>query len=461
MSLAVLSIAAALAGAAPAAQTQGGARAKAEALDIATKSIAFRSVRGPGNQMPELADYVKSVLVAGGFAAGDVAVERIDDTAYLIARWRGSDAKAKPLVISGHLDVVEAKAADWERDPFKPVVEKGYLWGRGASDMKFDSAVAIAALLQLKRDGYKPRRDIVIQFSGDEETTMKTSAIIAEKLSNAELVLNIDGGGGHMTEAGKPDYWTWQGAEKTYADFELTVTNPGGHSSAPRTVNAIYQLSAALSRIGAYRFTPQLNDITRTFFVEAAKLKTGPVAEAMRAFAANPADEKAIAVLAAEPAYVGQIGTTCVATMVNAGHALNALPQRATANINCRIFPGVKPVDVMAKLKEVAADPTLTIKDVTEGSVPNDASPMRPDFVKAVTAALGKAYPGVPIFPAMSAGASDSMWYRFHKVPSYGASPTFSKESDDYSHGLNERVALSNIAPGLVYYRSLFTELSK
>lgn len=461
MSLAVLSIAAALAGTTPATQQAGGARSEAEVLEIAKKSIAFRSVRGPGNQMPELAAYVKSVLVAGGFAAGDVDVERVDDTAYLIARWRGSDAKAKPLVISGHLDVVEAKASDWERDPFTPVVEKGYLWGRGASDMKFDAAVAIAALLQLKRDGYKPRRDIIIQFSGDEETTMKTSAIIAEKLANAELVLNIDGGGGHTTEAGKPDYWTWQGAEKTYADFELTVTNPGGHSSAPRTVNAIYQLSAALSRIGAYRFTPQLNDITRTFFVEAAKLKTGPVADAMRAFAANPADEKAIAVLAAEPAYVGQIGTTCVATMVNAGHALNALPQRATANINCRIFPGVKPADVMAKLKEVAAEPALTIKDVTEGSVPNDASPMRPDFVKAVTAALGKAYPGVPIFPAMSAGASDSMWYRYHKVPSYGASPTFSKESDDFSHGLNERVALSNIAPGLAYYRSLFTELSK
>lgn len=455
MPLAALSIALALSAKAPA------PKAEAEALEIAQKSIAFRSVRGPGNQMPELAEYVKSVLVAGGFAASDVAIEKVDDTAYLIARWRGSDAKAKPLVISGHLDVVEAKPADWERDPFKPVVEKGYLWGRGASDMKFDAAVAIATLLQLKREGYKPRRDIVIQFSGDEETTMKTSAIIAEKLENAELVLNIDGGGGHITEAGKPDYWTWQGAEKTYADFELTVTNPGGHSSAPRTVNAIYQLSAALSRIGAYRFTPQLNDITRTFFVEAAKLKTGPVAEAMRAFAANPADEKAIAVLAAEPAYVGQIGTTCVATMVNAGHALNALPQRATANINCRIFPGVKPADVMAKLKEVAAEPALAIKDVTEGSVANDASPMRPDFVKAVTAALGKAYPGVPIFPAMSAGASDSMWYRYHKVPSYGASPTFSKESDDYSHGLNERVALSNIAPGITYYRSLFTELSK
>ena len=181
----------------------------------------------------------------------------------------------------------------------------------------------------------------------------------------------------------------------------------------------------------------------------------------MRAFAADPKDEKAIATLAADPAYVGQIGTTCVATLVSGGHALNALPQRATANINCRIFPGVKPADVMATLREVAAEPGLTIRDVSEGSVPNDASPMRADFVAAVTKAMGKTRPGVPVFPSMSAGASDSMWFRYHHVPSYGASPTFIKESDDFSHGLNERTPIDNIAPGIAYYESLFTDLSR
>ena len=174
-----------------------------------------------------------------------MTITPVDDTAYLIARWPGSDPKLKPLVISGHMDVVEAKPADWKRDPFTPVVENGYLFGRGATDMKLDGTLAIASLIELKREGYKPRRTIVIEFSGDEETTMKTSAIIAEKLADAELVLNIDGGGGVLDETtGAPEYFTWQGAEKTYADFQLTVTNPGGHSSEPREDNAIDELAA-------------------------------------------------------------------------------------------------------------------------------------------------------------------------------------------------------------------------
>ena len=437
------------------------AKAEQQALDIAKRAIAFRSVAGPGNQTPALDEYIKSVLVAGGFSPADITVTPVDDTAYLVARWRGSDPQAKPLVISGHLDVVEAKPSDWQRDPFTPVVENGYLYGRGATDMKLDAAVAIAALLQMKRDGYRPRREIVLAFSGDEETRMKTSAAIAEQLKNADLVLNIDGGGGRLAEDGKPQFFTWNGAEKTYADFELTVTNPGGHSSAPRPDNAIVQLSRAVERIGTYRFPPQVSDLTRTFFVEAAKQQSRELAAAMRAFAANPKDEKAVTILAANPAYVGQIGTTCVPTMIAGGHALNALPQKATANINCRIFPGVKPAAVMAELQRVATEPAVTFRDVTEGSVANDASPIRKDFVDAVTRAVAKTRPGVPVFPSMSAGASDSMWFRYNHVPSYGASPTFIKESDDFSHGLNERTPIDNIAPGIAYYVSLFGDLSK
>ena len=228
-------------------------QAEEQAFDLAKKAIALRSVRGPSNQAPDVATLFRSALVTGGFADRDVTITAVDDTAYLIARWTGSDPKLKPLVISGHMDVVEAKPADWQRDPFTPVVENGFLFGRGASDMKLDDALAIAALIELKRQGYKPRRDIVLEYSGDEETTMKTSAIIAENLSNAELVLNIDGVGGLLDKDGKPEYFTWQGAEKTYGDFQLTVTNPGGHSSAPRDENAINQLAAALVRIGNYK----------------------------------------------------------------------------------------------------------------------------------------------------------------------------------------------------------------
>jgi len=460
--LKAIAAAAALAGTTAIAAPAAHPEAEAQALDLAKRAIALRSVAGPGNKTPEVDALVKQALVAGGFAEADVTITPVGDTAYLIGRWRGSDPSLKPLVISGHLDVVEANPKDWQRDPFTPIVENGYLYGRGATDMKLDAAIAVAALVELRREGYRPRRDIVVEFSGDEETTMKTSAIIAEKLSNAELVLNIDGGGGTLDEkTDKPLYFTWQGAEKTYADFELTVTNPGGHSSAPRKANAINQLAAALVRIGNYGFKPEVSDLTRSYFLAASKYEAPATAAAMRAFARNPADPKAIATLAADPSMVGKIGTTCVSTMISGGHALNALPQRATANINCRIFPGHKPAEIMAELKRVGAEPAVQFRDVTEGSVPNDASPMRADFVAAVNKAIGEVYPGVPVFPSQASGASDSMWFRYHHVPSYGASPVFTKNSEDFSHGLNERTPVANIRPAIDYYLTLVRELTK
>ena len=444
--------------AAPASHPQ----AEAQALDLAKQAIALRSVQGAGNQTPQVAALYKQALVAGGFAAFDVAITPIDDTAYLIARWPGSNPALKPLVISGHMDVVEAKPADWQRDPFTPVVENGYLFGRGATDMKLDGTLAIASLVELKREGYRPRRTIIIEFSGDEETTMKTSALIADRLKDAELVLNIDGGGGTFDETtGKPEFFTWSGAEKTYADFRLTVTNPGGHSSEPRRVNAITELAAALTRIGSYQFRPELNELTRASLGQTAKYENPMIGAAMRAFVADPTNKQAIATLTADPATVGKIGTTCVVTMIDGGHALNALPQRATANINCRIFPGHEPAEIMAELKRVAADPAIAFEDVSVGSVATDASPMRKDFVSAVETAIHEVYPGVPVFPSMSSGASDSMWFRHAGVASYGASPVFIKESEDFSHGLNERTPISNIRPAISYYISLIPSLSQ
>jgi acetylornithine deacetylase/succinyl-diaminopimelate desuccinylase-like protein len=314
--------------------------------------------------------------------------------------------------------------------------------------------------LELKRQGYKPRREIILEFSGDEETTMKTSAIIAKELSNADLVLNVDGGGGLLDKDGKPVYLTWEGAEKMDVDFELTVTNPGGHSSAPREDNAITRLAAALVKIGAYKFKPELNDISRAYFTEAARFEQPEIAAAMREFAADPGDAHAAAVLRANPSYIGRIGTTCVATRLSGGHALNALPQRATANIDCRIFPGHTPAEIMAELETVAADPAVQFKDVTVGSVATDASPIRQDLVSAVTKAIRLGYPGVPVFPSMSSGASDSMWFRHENVSSYGVSPMFMKTTDHFSHGLNERAPVDDIAPSIAYLLSLVTDLS-
>ena len=436
-------------------------RAETQALDLAKQAIALRSVRGPGNQAPQVAALFKSALISGGFDAADATITPVDDTAFLIARWKGTDPKLKPLVISGHMDVVEAKPADWERDPFTPVVENGLLYGRGASDMKLDDALAVAAVIELKRQGYKPRRDIVLAFSGDEETTMKTTEKLATALSNAEMVLNVDGTGGQVDPEGKPQYFTWTGAEKTYADFELTVTSPGGHSSRPYDPNAINQLSAALVRIGQYKFKPELSELTRAYFTAAANYERPDIAAAMRAFAADPTDPKAIATLTANPSTIGKIGTTCVVTMINGGHALNALPQRASASINCRIFPGHPRAQIMEELQRVAADPAVKFRDISEGSVATDASPLRPDVAAAITRALHASYPGVPVFPSMSAGASDSMWFRNLHIPSYGVSPLFIKDSDRFSHGLNERIPTDDIRPSIVYLLSLFTELSK
>jgi carboxypeptidase PM20D1 len=443
------------------AESADHSKADAQSLELAKQAIALRSVRGPGNQAPQVAALFKSALVAGGYADADVTITPVDDTAFLIARWKGKDAKLKPLLISGHMDVVEAKPSDWERDPFTPVVENGLLYGRGASDMKLDDALAVATLIELKRQGFKPRRDIVLILSGDEETTMKTTEMASKELSNAEMVLNVDGTGGQLDAQGRPLYFAWSGAEKTYADFEMTVTSPGGHSSRPYDPNAITQMSAALVRIGQYKFKPELSDLTREYFKAAATYEAPETAAAMRAFAADPTDANAIATLRANPATVGKIGTTCVATMIKGGHALNALPQSVTADINCRIFPGHPRTEIMAELQRAAADPAVHFKDISEGSVATDASPLRADLVKAVTKAIHIGYPGVAVFPTMSAGASDSMWFRKAGIPSYGVSPIFMKESDRFSHGLNERVPVDTVTPSISYMLSLFTDLSK
>ncbi|MBB2167823.1 M20/M25/M40 family metallo-hydrolase [Gluconacetobacter aggeris] len=440
----------------------GDRQAVAASLALAEKAIALRSVAGPGNQTPQVAQLFRDALIAGGFATSDIVITPAEGTAYLIARWPGSDPSLKPLVISGHMDVVEAKAEDWTHDPFKAKIEKGFLLGRGATDMKLDDAIAIEALVQLKRAGYKPRRAIVIEFSGDEETTMATGAIIADKLSGAEMVLNVDGANGVIDEkTGKPDYFAWEGGEKTYADYQLVVTNPGGHSSEPRPLNAIDEMAEDLLRIQHYRFRPELNELSRGYFLGAAQWESAPIGAAMRAFAAEPTNEDAIETLSADPSFVGRIGTTCVVTEINGGHALNALPQRVTANVNCRIFPGHPRADILNELRQAAADPGMTITDVTAGSVETPASPMRADVVRAIEHAVHGVYPNVAVFPALGSGASDSMWFRSRGVPSYAVSPLFIRNSDSFMHGLNERTPIASVGPAIDIVATLVTDLSR
>ncbi|MEI6641426.1 MAG: M20/M25/M40 family metallo-hydrolase [Novosphingobium sp.] len=438
--------------------------AEAQALELGQRIMAMRSVRGPGNETPKVAAALRDALVAGGFAATDIEIVPVDDTAYLVAQWKGSDSKLKPLILSGHMDVVEAKRADWQRDPFVPVIEDGYLYGRGATDMKIDVALMVSSLIELKRQGYRPKRTIVLALSGDEETLMKTGQMLAERFAGAEMVLNADfDTNGLLDEAtGKPLMYDWQGAEKAYADFELEVTNPGGHSSKPSLDNAIVQLSQALVRIGAYRFKPEVNDLTRAYFETSAPLQSNAaLGAAMLAFAKDQTDADAIAALRKAPLLYGMMGTTCIPTTIVGGHAVNAQPQRVTAVVNCRIFPGHTNEEIMAELKSVAAVPQMTIRDMTEGAIATAASPLRPDVKAAIERSIHKVYPGIPVIPAMSLGASDNMWYRHKGVPSYVVSPLFIKPSDYHSHGLNEKVPLANIPPAITYYTALVTDLSR
>lgn len=454
-------IATPLLAAAPAAPTD---REAADALDLAMKSMAIRSVRGDGNRTADVAALLRDRLVAGGWAPGDITITPYRDTAMLTAVWHGSNPALKPLVLSGHMDVVEAKRADWVRDPFTPVVEDGVLYGRGATDMKFVGTLLIASLIDLRAHGFKPKRDVIIAFSGDEETAMATSAQLTAKFANAEMVINVDGGGGTFAPGtDKPLFWTWGGAEKAYADFKLEVTNPGGHSSAPRTHNAIVDLSEALVRIGAYRFPAEQNPITHAWFERAAAFEPDAAnAAAMRAFAANPADAAALATLRAVPYLVGKTGTTCVPTLLSGGHAENALPQRATANINCRIFPGHSRAEIMAQLKTVIASDQVSITDVTDGSIDSPASPMRADFVEAATKAIHAAWgKDIPVIPEQESGASDSMFYRAAGIPAYNAGPIFTREDEEFSHGLNERVRVVNVKPALTYFFNLIPDLAK
>jgi len=423
------------------------------------KSVAIPTVAGRG-RVPELAEYYAGILEQAGFAAEDIVITPMGETATFAATLRGREPSQPPILLIGHMDVVEADPADWVRNPFIPAEEDGYVFGRGVSDNKFDVAMIITTLAQLKREGYRPRQDVIVLLSGDEETTMQTTQALAEQYRGAEMVINGDGGGGYLADDGTAQYYSFQAAEKTYVDFELEFTNPGGHSSEPSKVNAITQLANALARIGAYDFPPQFSDLTRASLAGMASQVEPELGAAMRRVAEDPDDAEALAIIRNNPAYVGQIGTTCVATTVTAGHATNALPQRATANINCRVFPGVSTDEVKAELSRVVADPAgrFTLADPTSES---PASELRKDITDAAKEAVYANYPNLPIIPTMSAYGSDCTHFRAAGMPCYGTSGLYSNPADDFTHGLNERIPVSAIRKALVHWTMLIQTLTR
>jgi carboxypeptidase PM20D1 len=428
------------------------------AKQVLLKSVAYRTVEGAG-QVPKLAAYYASVLREAGYLPSQTEIAPLGDTASLVVTLPGSDPALKPIVLLGHMDVVAADRADWTRDPFVPVEEGGFLYGRGAEDNKYDVAMMVTLMAGLKREGFAPRRTVILVLTGDEETKMATSQAMAARFRDAELVLNGDAGGGLLDSSGRPVFYQLQAGEKTYADFEFVFTDAGGHSSAPTPGNPIHRMGRAIARIAAYEFPAMRNELTQASLRLSADRIGGETGEAMRLYAAT-GDKEAADLLSMHPEFVGQVRTTCVSTMARGGHAPNALPQRAAFTVNCRIFPGVAIADVKATLTKLIADPDATVTTL-DNPVASDASPLRDDVMAAVRSAVEARYPGLPVLPGMSAGATDSVHFRAVGVPSYGVSSLFQRAEDGFAHGLNERVPLAGIPAALTQWEMLVKTLAK
>jgi acetylornithine deacetylase/succinyl-diaminopimelate desuccinylase-like protein len=426
------------------------------------------------HNVPAMAQYVADQFTAAGFPAEDVhvmpyhtgsATTGDDDTAALIVRWRAAGKpSAAPILLMGHMDVVEAKREDSTTDPFVMTERDGYYYGRGTIDMK-DGIVGITqAMINLKAAGFKPKRDIVVLFTGDEETNGIGAENGATKwldlLGHPEFGLNADGGGGGFNPDGSPVGFTMQTAEKTFAGYTLTVRNRGGHSSKPRKDNAIYSLAHAIDRIEAYRFTPMLNETTRAYFEARQKEEKGPLGDAMRRWLASPNDGDAADAIEASEAEVGLTRTRCVPTRLFAGHADNALPQLATAMINCRIFPGVDPNAIKAELEKVVADSTVVVTR-NDNYVASLASPLRPDVTAAYTHAVQALHPGAPVFPEMSTGASDARPFRVAGIPVYGANGGWTVTPiDNRAHGKDERLPVQSLYDNVVHWELMLRDLA-
>ena len=432
------------------------------AYTILKDSISMRTVVGEGNETPKFAAYIADLFQKAGFSKDDITIIPYEDTAGMIVKFRGDGRSGKkPFIISAHMDVVEALRQDWERDPFTMIEEGDMYFGRGTLDTKLNVAAIVATLLRLKSEGFVPSRDIIMVLSGDEETSMATTKIITSDYRDqidAEFAIVADGGGGSLDENGKAFSFTVTHSEKTFASIEVTVRNPGGHSSRPRKDNAIYDISRAMINLSNYEFPVIQSELTKTYFEKTAKLVTDPkISKAMADFAKNKNDKEAVATLRSYPQYIGATGTTCVATMLRGGHADNALPQSATATVNCRIFPGISEEETINQLKAVMKNDKLDWKVInTVEAAPE--SPLNEEVLSAVERAIHVEFPDIPIVPAMALGASDGKHFRSAGIPSYALTGIFIKASDGFSHGLNERVPKDNLERSMRIWHQLFSE---
>jgi acetylornithine deacetylase/succinyl-diaminopimelate desuccinylase-like protein len=373
----------------------------------------------------------------------------------LVAVYPGRDPKAKAILLLAHIDVVEAKREDWTRDPFTLVEEGGYFYARGASDDKSQAAVWTDTLIRFQKEGFKPRRTVKMALTCGEETASAFNGadylVKNERaLIDAEFALN-EGGGGRQEPGGKPVWLGLQVGEKFPQDYELVVTNPGGHSSRPVKDNAITHLSAGLVKIGAYDFPIELSDTTRAYFTKLGPAIGGAAGRAMTALMANPNDKAAEAEVTRDPSWNSTLRTTCVSTMLSGGHATNALPQRAMANVNCRIFPGTTTEQVRKALEAIVADPAIKISIGAVRSQTSKGVPLAANVLGPAEKLAAEMFPGVPVIPSMSTGATDGAFLTPAGVPTYGVPGILGEADGGGVHGLNERISVQSLYRGRDY----------
>jgi acetylornithine deacetylase/succinyl-diaminopimelate desuccinylase-like protein len=413
-------------------------------------------------------------LLDAGFPAADVTVLGPNDRkGNMVARYRGKPgSKLKPVLIIGHTDVVEAKREDWTTDPFQFVEKDGYYYGRGTQDMKDSDAIAVTAFIRMKKEGFVPDRDIILALTADEEggTSNGVSWLLDHHrdLVDAGFALNPDSGG-VVTEHGKPMTVEFEASEKLYADYQLLATNPGGHSSLPRPDNAIYHVVDALAVLQKSPFPFELNEVTRGYFEEMAKIEPADTAADMRAILKSPPDAEAIARLSKDPRYNSTMRTTCVPTMLAGGHAYNALPQRAEANVNCRIFPGHSQEEIRLDLVKLFDDPSLSIRYRADSGTLSDHGsdrkamappPLNPEVMAALRGVSNKLWPGTPVVPIMETGASDSIYTMMAGIPSYGINGVAIDRDDLRMHGKDERVKVASYYQGAEFYYEFLKALT-
>ena len=385
----------------------------------------------------------------------------------LVAIYPGTSKTLKPMLLLAHIDVVEAKREDWTRDPFKLIEEGGYFYGRGTVDDKSQAAIWTDMFIRFARQGYKPKRTIKLALTCGEETSGAFNG--AEWLANnrrdlidAAFALN-EGGGGRtngtpVAQGGKLEAQSLQVGEKAYQDFTFTATNPGGHSSQPVRENAIYELSEALLKVREFEFPVEFNDTTRAFFTRTGTMRGDAVGKAMLAVVANPADAAALAVVRKDKMLNSMLHTSCVGTLVNAGHAQNALPQRAVANVNCRMFPGRTTEETQAMLEKVVANPAIAIEPKVKGKPIAVTPPMDPAIVGPIEKLAARHFPGVPVLPTMSTGATDAVY--LSGIPTYGVPGIWLDPDFNGIHGLNERIEVKSLYKAREYLTDLVKALA-